>query len=194
MERHLHSRPQFSVIRGKHHLLNHAIPKWCLHWHWAGHKSLPSIAGMLNPSAVSPQLNGLLKGKETIALHCLGQMSLVSWVKKIGCAAVPAPFALHKVKIEAKRCLFHANLSTLPTMDEEFFECEHCGRSNFRSQSGLTKHQLNPNKGGCFGKIGASCGATANFKTAAACLPCDAVFNPRSRKSAAKMRFNMPKW
>jgi len=71
-------------------------------------------------------------------------------------------------------------------MDEEFLECEHCGRSNFRSQSGLTKHQLNPNKGGCFGKIRASSGATANFKTAAACLPCDAVFKPTKQEIGGK--------
>jgi len=85
---------------------------------------------MLNLSTVSPQLNALLKGKETIALNCLGQTSLVSWVKKISCAAVPAALALHKVKIEAERHLFHKNLSTLPTMDGEFLECEHCGQSN----------------------------------------------------------------
>jgi len=141
---------------------------------------------MLNQSAVSPQLNALLKGKETITLNYLAQTSLVSWVKKITCAAVPAAFALHKVQIEAKRCLFHKKLSTLPTMDEEFLECEHCGRSNFRSQSGLTKHQLNPNKGGCFGKIGASHGATANFKTAPPCLPCDAVFKPTKQEMGGK--------
>ena len=147
---------------------------------------MPSITGMLNLSTVSPQLNGLLKGKETITLNYLGQTSLVSWVKKISCAAVPATFALHKVKIKAKRYLFHKNLSTLPTMDEEFLECEYCGRSNFRSQSGLTKHQLNPNKGGCFGKIRASYGATANFKTAAAYLPCDAVFKPTKQEIGGK--------
>jgi len=142
--------------------------------------------GMLNLSTVSPQLNALLKGKETITLNYLGQTSLVSWVKKISCAAVPASFALHKVQIKAKRYLFHKNLSTLPTMDEEFLECEHCGRSNFRSQSGLTKHQLNPNKGGCFGKIRASYGATVNFKTAAAHLPCDAIFNPTKQEMGGK--------
>ena len=71
---------------------------------------MPSIAGMLNLSAVSPQLNALLKGKEAIALNCLAQTSLVSWVKKISCGAVPAAFALRKVKIKANKCLFHKKI------------------------------------------------------------------------------------
>jgi len=108
---------------------------------------------MLNLHTVSPQLNALLQGKETITLNHLGQTSLVSWVKKISCGTFPAAFALHKVKIKANKYLFHKKLSTLPTTDEEFLECERCGRSNFQSQSGLAKHQLNPNKGECFGKL-----------------------------------------
>jgi len=86
---------------------------------------------MLNLSTVSPQLNALLKGKETITLNYLGQTSLVSWVKKISWGTVPAAFALHKVKIKANKYLFRKKLSTLPTMDEEFLECECCGQSNF---------------------------------------------------------------
>ena len=71
-------------------------------------------------------------------------------------------------------------------MDDNFLTCEYCGRSNFRSQSGLTKHQFNPNKGGCFGKIKASYGATTNFKTAAAYLPCDTVFKPTKQQMGSE--------
>jgi len=70
-------------------------------------------------------------------------------------------------------------------MDDDFLTCDYCGRSNFRSLSGLTKHQVNPNKGGCFKNIKASYGATANFKTAAAYLPCDAVFKPMKDQMCA---------
>ena len=128
----------------------------------------------------------LLKGNETITLTYLGQTSLVSWVNKIGCSTTSATFALHKVDIATIKHLFYKISSTFNTMDEDLLKCEYCGRSNFRSQSGLTKHQLNPNKGGCFGKIRESYGSTANFKTAAAYLPCDAVFKPTKQQMGAE--------
>ena len=70
-------------------------------------------------------------------------------------------------------------------MDDDCLTCDYCGRSNFRSQSGLTKHQLNPNRGGCFANIKASYGTAANFKTAAAYLPCDAIFKPTKQQIGA---------
>jgi hypothetical protein len=44
---------------------------------------------------------------------------------------------------------------------------------------------MNPNKGGCLGNIKASYGAAANFKTAAAYLPCDAIFKPTKQQIGA---------
>jgi len=63
-------------------------------------------------------------------------------------------------------------------MSEVVHKCEHCGRDNFKSKRGLSKHKLENE--GCKDHLKARVGSTADTKTAAACLPVDAAHKPQS--------------
>ena len=58
-------------------------------------------------------------------------------------------------------------------MSNAIYECELCGRDNFKSQHGLSKHKLE-NKG-CRDHLKARFGSNTDTKIAAAYLPVDAV-------------------
>ena len=65
----------------------------------------------------------------------------------------------------------------LPKMNNTTYNCNLCGRDDFKSQRTLTSHKLDKN--GCSSKLKARFGATAETETAAAFLPVDKVFHPK---------------
>jgi len=66
-------------------------------------------------------------------------------------------------------------------MSDAVYKCEACGRNNFKSQRGLSKHKLE-NKA-CRAHLHARFGSNADSKIAAAHLPADAAHE--SQKCAA---------
>ena len=75
-------------------------------------------------------------------------------------------------------------------MSEAVYKCEHCGRDNFKSKRGLSKHKLE-NKG-CKDHLKARFGSTADTKIAAAHLPVDAVHKPQRCAAGCQNAMHYP--
>ena len=75
-------------------------------------------------------------------------------------------------------------------MSEAVYKCEHCGRDNFKSKRGLSKHKLE-NKG-CKDHLKARFGSTADTKIAAAYLPVDTVHKPQRCAAGSQNAMHYP--
>jgi len=75
-------------------------------------------------------------------------------------------------------------------MSEATYKCEHCGRDNFKSQRGLSKHKLE-NKG-CRDHLKARFGSNADAKIAAACLPVDTAHKPQNYAAGSQNAVHHP--
>jgi len=75
-------------------------------------------------------------------------------------------------------------------MSEAVHKCEHCGRDNFMSKRGLSKHKLE-NKG-CKDHLKARFGSTADSKIAAAYLPVDTVHKPQRCAAGSQNAMHYP--
>jgi len=70
------------------------------------------------------------------------------------------------------------------------YKCDCCGRDNFKSKRGSSKHKLE-NKG-CKDHLKARFGSTADSKTAAAHLPVDTVHKPQSCPAGSQNAMHYP--
>jgi len=75
-------------------------------------------------------------------------------------------------------------------MSEAVHKCEHCGRDNFKSKRGLSKHKLENE--GCKDHLKARFGSAADTKTAAAHLPADAVHKPQRCAAGSQNAMHCP--
>jgi len=75
-------------------------------------------------------------------------------------------------------------------MSEAVHKCEHCGRDNFKSKRGLSKHKLENE--GCKDHLKARFGSTADTKMAAACLPADTVHEPQPCPAGSQNAMHCP--
>jgi len=69
-------------------------------------------------------------------------------------------------------------------------KCELCGRDNFKSQRGLSKHKLE-NKG-CRDHLKARFGSDTDAKIAAACLPVDTAHKPQNCATGSQNAMHCP--
>jgi len=75
-------------------------------------------------------------------------------------------------------------------MSNATYKCELCGRDNFKSQHGLSKHKLE-NKG-CRDHLKAHFGSNTDAKIAAAHLPVDTVHKPQNCATGSQNAMHYP--
>jgi len=75
-------------------------------------------------------------------------------------------------------------------MSEAVYKCEHCGRDNFKSKRGLSKHKLEHK--GCKDNVEARFGSTTDTKIAAACLPADVAHKPQACAAGSQNAMHCP--
>ena len=75
-------------------------------------------------------------------------------------------------------------------MSNATYKCELCGRDNFKSQRGLSKHKLE-NKG-CRDHLKARFGSNTDAKIAAAYLPVDTVHKPQNCAAGSQNAMHYP--
>jgi len=99
---------------------------------------------------------------------------------------------LHNVEpiVTAQRGQHNMTQCKQPIMSDAAHKCELCGRRNFKSQRGLSKHKLE-NKGGR-DHLEARFGSNTDAKIAAACLPADAAHEPQKCAAGSQNAMHCP--
>ena len=75
-------------------------------------------------------------------------------------------------------------------MSDVVYKCELCGRDNFKSQRGLSKHKLENRA--CRDHLKARFGSEADSKIAAACLPADTACKPQACAAGSQNAMHCP--